>query len=292
VTIPIDYSQIPTPYVLDVFSIDKIIPSKLLKSPIFGVSTSTRLFKETNLRCFAHFVFLLPHSSLNENEVIPTRRDEGLKSVPYRAYKWVVKILSSSVKMSRLVVFIRATSLKTTFFDRLLKNIVPVTKFIPIFTLFPGNQAEISFETYHGQAFIGTSQSTFRCKPEHCLTVMDSTVDNVTNYGKKLSWSIIMEKAEKDFVENSNVHRIGDSPFHHMRPLRLIDTVFKFLLADVDIDYKNKLFCNSQEPVLLFSIRRGDSPKFEADSLIGYHKFPLSYTEAKNFITSDSVSAR
>ncbi|CAG7732404.1 unnamed protein product, partial [Allacma fusca] len=273
VTIPIDYSQFRTPYVLDVFSIDKIIPSKLLKPKIFDVSASTRVFKETNLRCFAHFVFLLPHSSLNENEMIPTRRD-GLKSIPYRAYKWVVKMFSSSVKMSRQVVLIRATSLKTKFFDRLLMNIVPVTRFIPIFTLFPGNQEEISFETYHGQAFIGTSQSPFRCKPEHCLTVMASTVDNATNYGKKLSWSIIMEKAEKDFVENLNVHRIGDSPFHHMTPLRLIDTVFKFLLADVDVDYKNKLFCNSQEPVLLFSIRRGDSPKFEADSLIGYHKFP------------------
>ncbi|CAG7715184.1 unnamed protein product [Allacma fusca] len=132
--------------------------------------------------------------------------------------------------------------------------------------------SEFSGHFYGGK---GVVPETFHCKASECYKTLISEIERVSNHGKNVVWRVF------GFYHDYFKSRKLGSPLQRMKPHNLHGAIYRFLTGDEDSN-----FTAYNE----FSI-----PEINLDLKTTYARyfkiFPVSNTDSKIFITSDSVEA-
>ncbi|CAG7733198.1 unnamed protein product, partial [Allacma fusca] len=195
----------------------------------------------------AHDVTVV-YSLLNETLIIATitgSRFEDNKSI----VNWVNAIYRDEAGFLRMVLILREYSVHSTFLNELVLNIRYFSTYVPIFVIFPSKTKNIDsyISGYYVCWYESNCQVKFECLASDCVNTFDSTFNQVTNFGRKSFWELIIWSTNKRYVckdgskgpfKNQIVSRQNGArsrnPFTRVKPRGLLETTFDFLTADLD----------------------------------------------------------
>ncbi|CAG7823115.1 unnamed protein product [Allacma fusca] len=249
--------------------------------------------------CVVHFVITSASFDL-ETELFSPQQESRLY--------FSSQILDEEAKSSKLVIVFRKHSGNIYFLTALLDRIRKVNIYLPIFVQFikPANKIFQGYMHWYEQH----CQAKYNCIMGNCLDIMERTYNEATNYGKKMKWTMFNKQTFQCFnsEDGSKFVKSGDSeyqphvfapkgtkprsPLARKSPWRLFDTMYEFLVADLD---SNLTFCHEEgnvcetcgfpDPATIYV------QNVNSDLERHYSEFKLSLTPALKFITSDSVSS-
>ncbi|CAG7825795.1 unnamed protein product, partial [Allacma fusca] len=131
----------------------------------------------------------------------------------------------------------------------------------------PSTVGEFSGHFHGGSRIV---QETFHCKASECYKRMVSEFERGSNYGKKTRWRMISLHPE----EHNRDLKLR-SPLQRTEPLRLRQTIYGFLVEDLDSNLTGKFYGYNYPKIYL------DIAGFaEGDYLFpdDYQEFPVSFT--------------
>ncbi|CAG7730264.1 unnamed protein product, partial [Allacma fusca] len=236
ITNPIDYSPIQTPFQINVFPNQGNFSTHKIKPGIFDFisesSKHARVFKESNLRCFAFLVIYQPHQAIDENTV-PSMFDhtsEARNSKQRQILNWIENVFGDVGKISKLIVILRENSVPLELLKQICYRITTKAKFVPIFSIFKKTSEEpLTSGCYHrNDVQCEVQEDYYECRLGNCLESMFAKLHNVTSLGKKVAWTVF--SATQFYIPQRKFIR----PVKSRIPVRLMDTTVSFLLDDLN----------------------------------------------------------
>ncbi|CAG7731861.1 unnamed protein product [Allacma fusca] len=294
ITIPIDYNDITTPFILRVYPDNS---SNL-------VTVSPSIFKERTLRCYAAFVFFESPEALLKSKCSASRSSQEYRSCEMKKARDIHRVITSltpNKALSDLILIFHQYTVPRNLLSNFQEYLYEFLYGSPVFILHLKNMgranslnkhhrrdrfqkgklylSNTSHETFAGYYYggHGTVQGSFNCQASECYKMMISEFERVTNHGKKIIWFMSALPRE----EQIQSLQIG-SPLQRNKPRNLYQTIYGFLVQELDSNFTESYFGIS-EPHIFFDVANSRSNY--------YQEVPLSYTTSKMFITSDSIVA-
>ncbi|CAG7823421.1 unnamed protein product [Allacma fusca] len=287
---PLNYSKIETPFILNNYNAAYYLPNNQNDARL---SSNVSIFKVRNLYCKIHVIIAdvdIPHDNTKDFR-------------PKLSYLvGTIVRLTTDIRASDQVLIFRQNPGEDQY-QKVFRNNVFETSplYIPIFVLIP-----MSFgrDTYFSGFYVcwydGDCHRYFTCFLNKCW----ETIQTVHSFGSQLRHyplTFVNELTSTQFAAQRGSLIVTDfktvrkmnglkpgSPFQQVKPWRLFETTYKFLVDDLNFTKSFNLGINKRELIVL---RISGSGTENEEIYIWHTEFRVSRTPSLKFIMSDGVKS-